>query len=243
MKNYYKNFDDLFLLYREAKKYALENAEHFDQLRSASITYSTSSLLLGLHTPSLLLGIGYSKSFKKGRRLASPGNRKDYFSYEYDENGKLFKITDHGDSSKFFYCIFEQNEFQWAVPVYKSDNHYCAYPYYAKMSKWDNEGRISIFAQIRDSVIWLEKYMYDVEAPSKVICEMWNYIPELSHSSKEKSVSETGSPAELWIYNLDITDPKKPTGKMIESYVHDISAYRQKPPCLPPPQIHIKISD
>ena len=82
MVNYYENFDELFLLYQEAKKYAFENAKQFDEQKAATITYSTPSLLLGLHTPSLLLGIGYSKSFKKGRRLSSPGERQDYLSYE-----------------------------------------------------------------------------------------------------------------------------------------------------------------
>ena len=81
-------------------------AKQFDQQKAKTITYSTPSLLLGLHTPSLLLGIGYSKSFKKGRRLSSPGDRQDYLSYEYDEEGKLIRITDHGDSLKYFYCIF-----------------------------------------------------------------------------------------------------------------------------------------
>ena len=69
-------------------------------------------------------------------------------STEYDENGKLFKIINHGDRLKFFYCIFEQNGFQWAVPLYKSDDHYCPYPYYTKISQWDNAERISIFAPV-----------------------------------------------------------------------------------------------
>ena len=240
MENYYENLDELFLLYQEAKKYALEKAKQFDQQKAKTITYSTPSLLLGLHTPSLLLDIGYSKSFKKGRKLSSPKDRQDYLSYEYDESGKLFKITDYGDGLKFFYCIFEQNDFQWAVPIYKSDDQYYLYPYYTKISKWDDAARISIFAQINNSEIWIEKYTYDVEFTSKVICEKWNYIPNLSHSSKTKTISETGSPAELWIYRLDITNPKKIIGKMIEAYEHDVSAYRQKPPILPPPQIHIK---
>ena len=29
MENYYENLDELFLLYQEAKKYALEKAKHF----------------------------------------------------------------------------------------------------------------------------------------------------------------------------------------------------------------------
>lgn len=239
MENYYKNLDELFLLYQEAKKYALENAKQFDRQKASAITYSTPSLLLGLYTPSLLLGIGYSKSFKKGKKLSSPGDRQDYLSYEYDENGKLFKIIDHGDRLKFFYCIFEQNGFQWAVPLYRSDDHYCPYPYYTKISQWDDAERISMFAQITNSEIWIEKYTYDAESPRKIICEKWKYVPNLSHSSKAKSISETGSPAELWIYRLDISDSGKITGKMTEAYEHDVSAYRQKPPILPPPQIHI----
>ena len=243
MENYYESLDKLFLLYQEAKQYALEKAKQFDEQKAATITYSTPSLFLGLHTPSLLLGIGYSKSFKKGKRLSTPGERQDYLSYEYDENGKLFKITDHGDSLKFFYCVFEQNEFQWAIPLYKSDNRYYPYSYYTKISKWNNDGKISIFAQITDYEILIEKYNYDENIPNKVICEKWNYVPNLSHSSKSKSICETGSPAELWIYSLDITDSKKIIGKMLEAYEHDISAYRKKPPCLPPPQIHIKSDD
>ena len=243
MNNYYQEFDQLMEHYHKIKRFVLENADSFATKKAEKIIYSTPSLLLGLHTPSLLLNIGYSSSFKKGKKLNSPGDRSDYLSYEYDQDGKLIRITEHGDSCRFFYCILEQNGFEWAIPIYHYNDQYCAYPYYAKASSWDDQGRISTFAQIDNGSIWIEKYSYPSDAPSIAICEKWYYVPNLSHSSKEKSVAETGSPAQLWVYQLDITNPKKITGKIIESYEHDVSAYRQNPPCLPAPLIHTKISN
>ena len=70
--------------YQEVKKHILDNADFFANKKAENTTYSTPSLLLGLHTPSLILNIGYSGAFKKGRKLTSPGIRSDYFSYEYD---------------------------------------------------------------------------------------------------------------------------------------------------------------
>ena len=106
--------------------------------------------------------------------------------------------------------------------------------------KYDECGRISIYARFDTSQIWLEKYTYPQNNPQSAICEFWNYIPNLSHSSKDKSVSETGSPAQLWIFELALSDSQKINGKLIESYTRDFSAYWQKPPCLPPPQLSYK---
>ncbi len=241
MKNYYQDFDDIMTYYQEALKYALDNADYFANKKSTKITYSTPSLLLGLHTPSLLLNIGYSRAYKKGKKLNNPRNRSDYLSYEYDEEGKLIRITDHGDSLKYFYCVFERNGFEWAIPIYRYEEHFCAYPYYAKATNWDDNGNVSTFIQINNAEMWIEKYTYPSDLQFIAICEQWHYVPNLSHSSKSKSIEESGSPAQLWIYELDITNHKKITGKMIESYVHDISAYRQDPPVLPVPQIHTKM--
>lgn len=241
MKNYYQEFDDIMTHYQEAKKYALNNADYFSNRKAENITYSTPSLLLGLHTPTLLLKIGYSSAYKKGKKLNNPGTRSDYLSYEYDEDGKLIRITNHGDSYKFFYCIFEQNGFEWAVPIYRNEDKFCDYPYYTKATKWDDNGNVSTFIQINKYSMWIEKYTYPLDKQSVAICEQWEYVPNLSHSSKSKSIEESGSPAQLWIYELDITNHKKITGKMIESYVHDISAYRQDSPALHVPQIHTKM--
>ena len=243
MEIHYQEFDNIMEHYQEAKKYTLDNADYFANKKAEKTTYSTPSLLLGLHTPSLLLNIGYSGAYKKGRKLTSPGNRPDYFSYEYDIDGNLIRITDHGDSSKFFCCIFGQNGFEWAIPIYRYKDHYCAYPYYSHATKWDNTGRVSTFIRINNAEMWIEEYTYPLELQSVAICKKWYYVPNLSHTSKDKSITETGSPAQLWVYKLDITNPKKITGKMIESYEYDVSAYRQNPPVLPAPQIHTKISD
>ena len=91
--------------------------------------------------------------------------------------------------------------------------------------------------------LWIEEYTYPPELQSVAIWKKWYYVPNLSHTSKDKSIAETGSPAQLWIYKLDITNPKKITGKMIESYEYDVSAYRKNPPVLPAPQIHTKTAD
>ena len=108
------------------------------------------------------------------------------------------------------------------------------------MRKYYEQGRISIYSRFDTCQIWLERYNYPQNNPQRATCEFWNYVPELSHSSKDKLVSETGSPAQLWVFELDLGDMKKINGKLIEAYKRDFSAYRQKPPILPPPQIHIK---
>ena len=240
MINHYNEFDDLMSYFNEARKYALENAEHFENIKSNRVDYSTpSDFYYGIYTPSLILKIAYSKSYTKGRKLKNIGNREEYMSYEYDDSNRLIKISEHGENSTTFCCIFQLNNFEWIIPVYKYKNRYCEW-YKAEMRKYDEYRRISIYARFDTAQVWLEKYTYSQDNALSTICEFWNYMPNLSHSSKNKSVSETGSPAQLWIYKLDLSDPKKANGELIESYSRDVSAYRQKLPCLPPPQISYK---
>ena len=229
MINHYHEFDDLMSYFNNARKYALENADRFENIRSNRVEYSTpSDFYYGIHTPSLILRLAYSKSHTKGRKLKNIGKREEYMSYEYDDSNRLIKISEHGEKSTTFYCIFQLN-----------NDHYSEW-YKGEMRKYDEHGRISIYARFDTSQIWLERYTYSKINPQSATCEFWNYIPNLSHSSKNKSISETGSPAQLWIFELDLTDPSKVNGELIESYTRDFSAYRQKPPILPPPQIHIK---
>ncbi len=240
MINHYNEFDDLISCFNNARKYALENAERFENIKSNRVDYSTpSDFYYGIHTPSLILKIAYSKAYTKGRKLKTIGNREEYMLYEYDDSDRLIKISEHGEKSTTFCCIFQRNDFEWIIPVYKYNNRYCEW-YKAEMRKYDECGRISIYARFDTAQAWLERYTYSQNNPHSAICEFWNYIPNLSHSSKNKSVSETGSPAQLWIFELDLSDPKKVNGELIESYTRDFSAYRQKPPCLPPPQISYK---
>ena len=240
MINHYNDFDDLMIYFNDARKYALENAERFENIESNRVDYSTpSDFYYGIHTPSLILKIAYSKSYTKGRKLKNIGNREEYMSYEYDDSDRLIKISEHGEKSTTFCCIFQLNDFEWIIPVYKYNDHYCEW-YKAEMRKYDEHGRILIYARFDTAQVWLERYTYSTDNSQNAVCEFWNYIPNLSHSSKNKSVSETGSPAQLWIFELDLSNPKKVNGELIESYTRDSSAYRQKPPCLPPPQILYK---
>ena len=240
MFNYYNEFDDLMSCFNNARKYALENADCFENIKSNRVEYSTpSDFFYGIHTPSLILKIAYSKSYTKGRKLKNIGNREEYMSYEYDASDRLIKISEHGEPSTTFSCIFQLNDFEWIIPIYKYKNCYCEC-YKAEMRKYDEYGRILIYARFDTAQVWLERYTYSKDNPQNAVCEFWNYIPNLSHSSKDKSVSETGSPAQLWIYKLDLSNLKKVNGELIESYTRDSSAYRQKPPCLPPPQISYK---
>lgn len=240
MINHYNEFDNLMSCFNNARKYALENAELFENIKSNRVEYSTlSDFYYGIHTPSLILKIAYSKQHTKGRKLKNIGNREEYMSYEYDDSNRLIKISEHSEQSTTFSCIFQLNDFEWIIPVYKYKGHYSEW-YKGEMRKYDEQGRISIYARFDTCQIWLERYNYPQNNPQRATCEFWNYVPELSHSSKDKLVSETGSPAQLWVFELDLGDMKKINGKLIEAYKRDFSAYRQKPPILPPPQIHIK---
>ena len=240
MINHYYEFDDLISCFNNARKYALENADRFENIKSDHVDYSTpSDFFYGIHTPSLILKIAYSKSYTKGRKLKNIGNREEYMSYEYDGSDRLIKISEHGENSTTFCCIFQLNDFEWIIPVYRYKGHYSEW-YKGEMRKYDEHGRILIYARFDTAQVWLERYTYSKDNPQNAVCEFWNYIPNLSHSSKNKSVSETGSPAQLWVFELDLSDLKKVNGELIESYTRDSSAYRQKPPCLPPPQISYK---
>ena len=240
MENHYQEFDDLIICFNDARKYALDNAEYFENIKSSCVEYSTlSDFYYGIHTPSLILKIAYSKQYTKGRKLKNIVRREEYMSYEYDDSGRLIKISNHGENSTTFGCVFQLNGFEWVVPVYQYKNRYCEW-YKAEMRKYDECGRISIYARFDTAQIWLERYTYPQSNPQSAICEFWNYVPNLSHSNKNKSVLETGSPAQLWIFELDLSDPEKITGELVESYERDTSAYRQKPPCLPPPQVSYK---
>ena len=86
----------------------IENAERFENIKSNRVDYSTpSDFYYGIHTPSLILKIAYSKSYTKGRKLKNIGNREEYMSYEYDDADRLIKISEHGEKSTTFCCIFD----------------------------------------------------------------------------------------------------------------------------------------
>ncbi len=243
MGNRYEELDELMEWFEKARKYALENAEYFANLKPERVVYSTpSDFILGITCPSLILDIAYSKSFIRGRKLKHCGDRTEYMSYEYDSQGKLIRIYNADGVFTRFSCIFELGGYSWAVPVYKYKGSYKEYPK-AEMTKHDDSGRILVYATFDTAQIWLEKYIYPENDPFTASCQHWNYIPKLAYSDKEKAVFETGSPAQLWIYKLDLRDPKKATGKLTECYKRDVSAYRQKPQVLPPPQLHIKYEE
>ena len=239
MENYYAQFDELMALCQNVKQMVLAHAETLANEKAERVEYSTPSLLLGLYTPTLLLGIGYSNAFKKGKKLKSPGDRTDYFSYEYNAEEKLLRITNHGDSLRFFYCIIEHAGYEWAVPIYLNNGNYYEYPYDVMVTKRDAQGRVLLFGRIRSSMLWLEKYRYSWDDSSTAVCEMWFYRPNLIWSSKAIPVHETGTPAQLWIYRLDLSDPKKTRGELIESYTYDPGYYNSKDD-MPPTQIVYK---
>lgn len=222
--NCYSQLDALLQTHQNVQDYVLAHAAELADAPAHKTIYSTPFLLLGLYTPTLLLGIHYSGAYKKGQKLKSSGNRTDYLSYDYDSDGNLLRIMDHGDGLKFFYCIIRHDGLEWAIPIFRNppDGRYCHYPHYSKFTEWDEQGRVVKFGQIRGNDFLLETYRYDVFEQG-ALCDFWHYIPTLAHSCKSTPLSQAGSPADLYRYRLDLTDPKHISGTLLESYTHDHS--------------------
>ncbi|MBR2048011.1 MAG: hypothetical protein IJ960_05375 [Oscillospiraceae bacterium] len=228
MKNHYSAFDALMEEARQVQALVLQQADQLMAVPAHKTIYSTPSLLLGLHTPTLLLGIHYSGAFKKGRKLRSPGDRTDYLSYDYDADGNLLRITHRGESPPYTHCFFRKDRREWAVPVYqsKTSGQFYHYPYYTFLTEYDRNGRIRYFGMVRGTSLRLEVYRYDIGGPSEALCDYWHYIPELIGSTKAAPLSEAGSPAELWRFQLDLSDPRHIRGVLLESYTQDYSEPR-----------------
>ena len=137
---------------------------------------------------------------------------------------------------KYQHCIVRRNGMQWAVPIYHShtDGRWHSYPYDGILTQRDDQGRVKLFGLLRSSSMILEVYHYDPESGNTALCDMWHYIPGLVHSSNTIPVSQTGSPAKLFRYGLDLSTPKKITGSLLASYSRDETAYRTD---AVPPQI------
>lgn len=236
--NHYAEFDALIALGRETVGFVLDHAPELTARPAASVGYSTPSLMLGLHTPSLLLGIGYSSAFRKGRKLRSPGDRTDYISYEYDDAGRLLRIIHHDDSLHYRKCFLARGGWEWSVPIFHSGGAWHEYGYYCTCTRRDERGRVLEFGQLRgDYQLILERYRYAPDGRSAV-CEFWWYTPKLKGSDRSVPVTDTGSPADLHIFELDLTDPKKVRGREIESWTHDQAAFRQDLSLTIAPQVH-----
>ena len=90
MINHYNEFDDLMSCFNNARKYALENAELFENIKSNRVEYSTlSDFYYGIHTPSLILKFAYSKQYTKGRKLKNIGKNLIFSLFYYIINRKF----------------------------------------------------------------------------------------------------------------------------------------------------------
>ena len=138
MKHPYVLLDEMLHEAHQVQKLVQEQAEALAAVPAHRTVYSTPSLLLGLHTPTLLLGIHYSGAFKKGRKLKSPGQRKDYPSYDSDAEGNLLRITHHNGSLPYTHYFYRRSGREWAVPLFRSEtsDQYCFYPYYTFFAEY-----------------------------------------------------------------------------------------------------------
>ena len=232
MKHPYVLLDEMLHEAHQVQKLVQEQAEALAAVPAHRTVYSTPSLLLGLHTPTLLLGIHYSGAFKKGRKLKSPGQRKDYPSYDSDAEGNLLRITHHDGSLPYTHYFYRRSGREWAVPLFRSEtsDQYCFYPYYTFFTEYDPSGRIRYFGMVRGHELRVESYRYDLDSEQFALCDYWQYIPTRIGSVQTAALWETGSPAQLWRFVLDLSDPKHISGKKAASITRDDSA---RPPVTP----------
>jgi hypothetical protein len=65
-------------------------------------------------------------------------------------------------------------------------------------------GRLVRFDIIDDSYIWSEIYTYSVDIKKEVECRKYYYVPDLKGSKKSIPVGIIGSPAQLFIMNIEL---------------------------------------
>lgn len=230
LNNKYTWLDGMLNEYARMKEKALQQGPLLLMASTSQVAYSTPSMYLGLCSASLLTTDTEGFSVKRTRMLRAPGKRKNYIRYEYD-NAHRVNCLYHIQNEKMEYIdvILRDDTTEWVIPLTKSENGYCHYPYYGFMIERLPNEQVKYFAYMDGLAIWCESYRYSTEYAQEIICEKWYYVPQRKGSHPVIPVQRTGSPADLWRYRLIKEGGKIVRCELIESYTHDnIAVHRME---------------
>ncbi len=210
-KNLYEEFDNILDLWMQklasvenGYKKLLENTER----NTSEIKYGTASSYLGYFCPSLVLD-KITSGFSKGRLLKSMPENKDgkRIIYDIDNNGKLLRIQDinsFGTIVETFIIREGNTEFSVIFLDKKLTASYSS----STRTIYEN-GKLARFDIIGNSSMWSEIYTYNPNDDKKVECKQYYYVPNLNGSSKSIPLGMKGSPAQLFIMEIDLDSKGK----------------------------------
>lgn len=220
IENIYSEFDEIMKLQMSVLssvgvKYD-ELLEHVKR-NTCEIKYGTQNMHLGYFCPSLVMDKTVG-GFKKGKLQTTIPKSKSgsYVIYDIDKDGKLLRIqavNSFGTIVETY--IVKENNVEYGVKF--SDKKLTLHNGASTRTIYEN-GRLKRFDIIDSSYMWSEIYLYNPNNNQKVVCEKYYYVPNLKGSKKSIPVGAAGSPAQLFIMNIDLDNQ----GKVIKIHQYEI---------------------
>jgi hypothetical protein len=210
-ENFYIEFDKIMNLQKQVMtcvegKYEelLENVKK----NTNETKYGTQNMYLGYFCPSLIMDKTVG-GFKKGRlqKNIPKNNGGNYVVYDIDSKGKLLRMQDinsYGTIVETY--IIRENNTEYSFNF--SDKKLTIYNGASTRAMYENEKLIR-FDIIDNSSMWLEIYTYNPTNNQKVECKQYYYNPNLNESKKSIPVGMKGSPAQLFIVDLELDNQGK----------------------------------
>ena len=210
-ENLYQEFDEIMNLQKQiaasaAGKYKelLENVER----NTSETKYGTQCMHLGYFCPSLVMD-KTAGGFSKGKLQKNiPENKSgSYVVYDIDSNGKLLRMQDinsYGAVVETY--IIREGDTEYSVKF--SDKELTVH-YGATTRTIHENGKLVRFDIIDSGYMWSEIYSYNLDNKLKVECKRYYYVPGLKGSKKSVPVGMKGSPAKLYIMDIELDDKGK----------------------------------
>jgi len=209
--HFYKDFDEVMRLQKEFMNAAAEKYSGLQEQvtrNTSSTKYGTQNLYLGYFCPSLVMEKTVG-GFKKGKLYNEIPKTKNgsYVVYDMDSEGKLLRIQDINKYGTIVetYIIRENNT---AFSVKFSNKKLALYDGATTRTLYENE-KLKRFDIIDSGSMWSEIYTYSTENNNKVECKRYYYVPHLAGSQHSIPIGEKGSPAQLWIIDIELDSRDK----------------------------------
>ena len=219
IENLYQEFDEIInsqmnLLNSVGEKYE----ELFENVnRNTNQTkFGTQSMYLGYFCPSLVMDKTVD-GFKRGKLLTNIPTTKSgsYVAYDIDSEGKLLRMQDINSFRRIIETyLFKDKDAECSIKF--SDKKLSLYDGDSTRTIYKN-GRLKRFDTIGSSHLWSEIYSYNPDSNKKIECRKYYYVPNLKGSKKSVPIGNTGSPAQLYIMDIELDN----LGKVVKIEHYD----------------------
>ena len=210
-ENVYSELDEIMdlqmtIVSSTGKKYneLLENVKR----NTCETKYGTQSMYLGYFCPSLVMDKTVG-GFKKGKLQSNiPKNKSgSYVVYDMDSKGKLLRMQDINSFGTIVETyIVKENNAEFSIKF--SDKKLTLHSGASTRTIYEN-GSLKRFDIIDSSYMWSEVYSYNPDNNQKVECKKYYYVPNLKGSKKSIPIGTEGSPAQLFIMDVELDNKGK----------------------------------